>query len=86
MLFKLKHSPKDAKMISLILVMLLLMPASAPAKSVNMDPDDVVSFSPQIICADLMGIPKDSSDIGYDRWRQFEKCIGYFHSVDGTYR
>jgi len=70
----------------LIIAILLLMPTTVLAKAVNMDLDDVVSFNPQIICADLMGIPKDSSDIGYDRWRQFEKCIGYFHDVDGTYR
>ena len=70
----------------LIIAILLLMPTTVSAKAVNMDLDDVVSFNPQIICADLMGIPKDSSKIGYDRWRQFEKCIGYFHDVDGTYR
>lgn len=69
----------------LLLSILILIPTSVSAKPVNLDTRAFVIFNPQPICADLIGIPRNSDDFGYDKWIQFKKCIEYFHSVDGTY-
>jgi hypothetical protein len=69
----------------LLIAILILIPTSVSAKPLNVDLGDYVIFNPQPICADLIGIPRNSDNFGYDQWQQFQKCIDYFHSVDGTY-
>jgi hypothetical protein len=68
-----------------LISLLIFVPLSASAKPVSLDFEDFVIFNPQPICADLIGIPRNSDNFGYDQWQNFQKCIQYFHSVDGTY-
>jgi hypothetical protein len=68
----------------LILATILMFPLSVSAKPVRFE-ENVVVFNPAPVCADLIGIPRNSDNFGYPEWIKFQKCISYFESVNGTF-
>lgn len=65
-----------------ILAALLSLPTAAMATPEYAE--RIVTFNPYPVCADLVGIPRNSDAFGYDDWRKFQHCVKYFESVDGT--
>jgi hypothetical protein len=66
----------------ILLAALVFAPISVSATPVRYD-DNIVSFNPEIVCADLVGIPKNSDNFSYEDWRKFQTCVKYFRSING---
>jgi hypothetical protein len=68
-----------------VFIFLSVISFAAPSFAEVRFRNKVVSFNADRVCANLIGIPKNSKNVSYEEWEQFQSCIRYFDLVDGVY-
>lgn len=78
-----KWKSKSMKFIPLTLLSFLLLAPASYATTIRSE-KPTVTFNPRPVCADLVGIPRNSDNFTDEEWQNFQDCVNLFYEVDGT--
>lgn len=69
---------------SVLVGMLSVIAITLPSHATTAIEKSTVTFNPRPICADMVGIPRNSDNFTDEEWKMFQDCVNYFYEMDGT--